>query len=94
MGSEFDTTGISLDKTLLCYDRNSCGPDKIRIIDGTSEKRVICIQDDSKTNIALPKMEFAEKVLGNAPEYANMDSSSFALIFDIIKQICENTSDE
>lgn len=91
MGNEFDITGISLDKTLFCYDRSNCGPDKIRIIDGASEKRVIYIQDDSKTNIALPKMEFAEKVLGKAPEYANIDFSSFALIFDIIKQICEDT---
>lgn len=94
MGNEFDITGISLDKTLFCYDRSSCGPDKIRIIDGTSEKRVIRIQDDTKANIALPKMEFAERVLGNAPEYANIGFSSFALIFDIIKQICEDTSDE
>lgn len=92
LGNEFDATGISLDKTLFCVDRNSCGPDKIRVIDGTSEKRVFCIQDDTKTNLALPKMEFAERVLDHAPEYANIDFSSFSLIFDIIKQICEDTS--
>ena len=53
LGNEFDATGISLDKKLFCVDRNSCGPDKIRVIDGTSEKRVFCIQDDQKANLAL-----------------------------------------
>ena len=64
MGNEFDSVGISVDGQLCCVDRNSCGPDKIRIIDGTSDKRVFCIQGDRKTNLALPKMEFADRVLG------------------------------
>lgn len=94
LGNEFDTTGISLDKTLFCADRNSCGPQRIRVIDGTSEKRVFRIQDDEKTNLALPKMEFAEGILSKKPEYSNVDFSSFSLIFDIIKQICNDTSNE
>ena len=94
MGNEFDSVGISVDGQLCCVDRNSCGPDKIRIIDGTSDKRVFCIQGDRKTNLALPKMEFADRVLGNSPEYSNIDFSSFSLIFDIIKQICEHTPAE
>ena len=72
----------------------SCGPDKIRIIDGTSDKRVFCIQGDRKTNLALPKMEFADRVLGNSPEYSNIDFSSFSLIFDLIKQICDHIPTE
>lgn len=90
LGNEFDATGISIDKTLFCYDRNSCGPEKIQVIDGTSDKRVIRIQDDDKINIALPKMEFAKRVLRGDPEYTNIDFTSFALIFDIIKRICED----
>lgn len=93
MGNEFDTTGLSNDRTLYCLDRNSCGPDKIKIIDGTSDKRVIRIQDDDSSNIALPKMEFAQKILDGAPEFKNVDFSSFTLIFDIIKEICENMAD-
>ena len=89
MGNEFDSVGISVDGQLCCVDRNSCGPDKIRIIDGTSDKRVFCIQGDRKTNLALPKMEFADRVLGNSPEYSNIDFSSFSLIFDIINKICD-----
>ena len=94
MGNEFDSVGISLDGQLFCVDRNSCGPDKIRIIDGTSDKRVFCIQGDRKTNLALPKMEFADRVLGNSPEYSNIDFSSFSLIFDLIKQICDHIPTE
>lgn len=94
MGNEFDSVGISVDGQLCCVDRNSCGPDKIRIIDGTSDKRVFCIQGDRKTNLALPKMEFADRVLGNSPEYSNIDFSSFSLIFDLVKQICEHTPAE
>ena len=90
MGNEFDSIGISVDGQLCCVDRNSCGPDKIRIIDGTSDKRVFRIQGDRETNLALPKMEFADRVLGNSPEYSNIDFSSFSLIFDLIKQICDH----
>lgn len=94
MGNEFDSVGISLDGQLFCVDRNSCGPDKIRIIDGTSDKRVFCIQGDRKTNLALPKMEFADRVLGKSPEYSNIDFSSFSLIFELIKKICDHIPTE
>lgn len=88
IGNEFDSTGISIDGQICCVDRNSCGPDKIRIIDGTSDKKVFRINGDREINLALPKMEFADRVLGNSPEYSNIDFSSFSLIFDIVKQIC------
>lgn len=91
MGNEFNSVGISVDRQFFCVDRKSCGPDKIRIIDGTSDKRVFCIQGDENINLALPKMEFAERVLRNSPEYSNVDFSSFSLIFDRIKQICDHT---
>lgn len=94
MGNEFDSVGLSVDGQLFCVDRNSCGPDKIRIIDGTSDKRVFRIQGDRGTNLALPKMEFADRVLGNSPEYSNIDFSSFSLIFELIKQICGHTPTE
>lgn len=87
MGSEFDSVGISLDRVYFCYDRKSCGPEKIRIIDGTSEKRVIKVSDPDKINLALPKMEFATRILDNDPVYAKVDFSNFHLVFDIIKTI-------
>lgn len=87
MGNEFDEVGISLDKELLCYDRNSCGEKKIRIIDGTSDKRVIKINDPEKHNLALAKMEFAISVFNGDGSFLHFNFSTFQLVFDIIKEI-------
>lgn len=91
MGNEFDAVGLSTDLMYLCYDRNSCGPDKIRIIDGTSEKRVIKITDPLKFNLALPKMEFANRILDGDPAFAKVDFSNFRSVFDIIKEILDDS---
>lgn len=90
MGNEFDSTGISNDRTLFCYERNSCGEDKICIIDGSSGKRVIRIDDKQKENIALPKSVFAEYVLEENGPFADFDYQKFIPIFNIIKEILEN----
>lgn len=87
MGQEFDEYGISNDKKYMCTDRNSCGKNKINIIDGQSEKRVFLIEDDKRTNLALPKMDFAEAIYTGREEMSNIDFSEFHLIFDIIKRI-------
>lgn len=87
MGQEFDEYGISNDKKYMCTDRNNCGKNRINIIDGQSEKRVFLIVDDKKTNLALPKMDFAEAIYTGRKEMSNIDFSAFHLIFDIIKQI-------
>ena len=90
MGNEFDSTGLSNDRTLFCYERNSCGKDKICIIDGSSEKRVIRIDDEQKKNIALPKSIFAEYVLEEKGSFADFDYLKFIPIFEIIKEILED----
>jgi len=87
MGHEFDEFGISNDKKYMCIDRNSCGKNKINIIDGQSEKRVFEINDEAHTNLALPKMDFAEAVYTERDEMKDVDFSEFHLVFDIIKQI-------
>lgn len=92
MGNEFDAVGLSTDMSYFCYDRNSCGPNKIRIIDGTSDKRVINITDPEKTNLALPKMEFANSILNGDPAFAQIDFSNFKAVFDIIKEILDDPS--
>lgn len=52
MGCEFDSDGVSLDATMFCNERNSCGDDKIRIIDGHEKSpRVYRIGDKSKTSL-------------------------------------------
>lgn len=90
LGNEFTNDGISLDGKLFCRDRNSCGDGKINIIDGNDEKSVYAINDPDKINLALPKMEFAKRILGHSPEFASFDFDSFRLIFDVIKQILDN----
>ena len=42
MGCEFDSDGVSLDATMFCNERNSCGDDKIRIIDGHEKSPRLC----------------------------------------------------
>ncbi len=90
MGNEFDTGGISTDRKFVCYDKNCCGEGKIRIIDGTEEKRVVAIDDPQNTNLALTKQKFAKCVLNNDPALAHFDYKKFTPVFDIIKEILED----
>ena len=89
MGNEFSKNGfLQSDKSIICKDRNNCGPDKIHIIDSQSGKEVLN-GDDEKVNLALSKMAFAEAIYMQKPEFANVDFSSFKLLFDVIKEIEE-----
>ncbi|MFL5806124.1 MAG: RNA-directed DNA polymerase, partial [Roseiflexaceae bacterium] len=58
---------------------------KISIIDAN-------VFDKNHTNVALPKSDFAELVLNNAPNFDDFDFSEFEKIFDIIDQIAENNA--
>lgn len=90
MGYEFQKNGISFDRKLTCNKKDSCGKESIKIIDGNSKAKVYSIDDENSTvNLALPKMDFAEGVLNQSPEFANFNFDSFHLIFDIIKQILD-----
>ncbi len=89
MGQEFDEFGLSKDKKFMCLDRSNCGDSKINIIDGQSGKRVFKIDDEDQTNLALPKMDFAEAIHTKNPVMKDIDFSEFHLIFDIIKEIDE-----
>jgi hypothetical protein len=53
IGKEFDSSGIG--EGYFCKDQNSCGDDKINIIDGTEKRRVSPLKKDSKENLALDK---------------------------------------
>ena len=87
MGQEFDEFGLSKDKKFMCLDRSNCGDSKINIIDGQSGKRVFKIDDEDQTNLALPKMDFAEAIHIKNPVMKDIDFSEFHLIFDVIKEI-------
>lgn len=95
MGCEFDSDGISLDRTMFCNERNSCGKEKIRIIDGhENSPRVYRIDDTNKTNIALSKMKFATTVLESHPPFNQMDFSNFIPLFEIIRDILQEKAQE
>ncbi len=64
---KFDEFGLSKDKKFMCLDRSNCGDSKINIIDGQSGKRVFKIDDEDQTNLALPKMDFAEAIYTKNP---------------------------
>lgn len=84
MGCEFDNRGISLDGKKICEKHSACGLNKINIIDGSSGSRVTLIEDPN-TNIAISKMDFAQKIKENAIK--NIDFTSFIPIFKTIKKI-------
>ncbi len=90
MGCEFDSDGVSLDATMFCNERNSCGDEKIRIIDGHEKSpRVYCISDKEKTNIALSKMKFATSILNGQAPFDQMDFSNFIPLFETIRAILQ-----
>ena len=91
MGNEFYKTGLSLDRQYICLNKNSCGIDKIKIIDGDEISRVFSINEDGegKVNLALSKMEFANRILDKKKEFENISFKNFELIFNVIKQILD-----
>ena len=89
IGNEFDDEGFSVgEEKYFCENRNSCGPDKINIIDGSDKKKVIKPWDGAlKKNYALSKMEFAKRILNKEKPFDNMDFSNFIPLFEIIRKI-------
>ena len=89
IGNEFDDAGFSVgEEKYFCENRNSCGPGKINIIDGSDKKKVIKPWDGGvKKNYALSKMEFAKRILNKEKPFDNMDFSNFIPLFEIIKKI-------
>ena len=85
IGNEFNTAGHNMTLGVYCEKRNSCGPESIAIIEGTSKERVFSFNDNERsTNLALPKMKFAEYVSQHPNEFS---FSNFIEFFKILKQI-------
>lgn len=96
LGNEFDSRGISNDGMYFCAARNSCGEGKIDIIEGDSKSRVTLCKDANQS-VALSKTAFAEAILNEEGDFANISSESFSLIFDVLLKIIapgSNTSKE
>lgn len=84
LGNEFDSYGRGIAEHLICTKRNICGKDSIKIIDGSSDSRVISYNSDDNTNYALSKIEFANKIEIKTDSAA---FDSFKAVFDIVNNI-------
>lgn len=87
LGKDFDEYGRCLEEQKLCIKRNLCGANSIKVIDGTSECKVISIDSNDKRNYALSKFDFAEKIKPN-PNSASFQA--FRQVFEIINEIMIN----
>ena len=89
IGNEFDKNGINYQKDILCEKKSVCGEDKINIIEGSSGEKVIRLSNSASGNLALPKMEFATRILEKSEPFDKFDFSSFVPLFSIIKKILD-----
>jgi predicted ATPase len=91
MGYEFDREGRNRETGLFCTKRNICGKDKINIIEGSEDERVIDF-NGGEENLALPKMEFAERIYKREAPFDKIKFDSFIPLFEVINDIL-NESD-
>lgn len=84
LGNEFDEFGRNIEEQLLCTKCKLCGKQSIKIIDGTTDARVVPSSSSSKVNYALSKYGFASKIVVNKESDSFM---AFKAIFDIISDI-------
>lgn len=90
MGNEFNKHGINKDYNILCEKRNVCGSDKINIIEGSEGEKVLSLNDtENGINLALPKSEFAERVLQTKEPFDKFDFNAFLELFKILKKILD-----
>ena len=85
IGNEFDEFGRDRTNTFMCKKLNSCGCNKINIIDD----QVYSTQFGSHDNYALSKMRFALMILKKEPPFDNFNFDSFIELFEIIKEILD-----
>ncbi len=87
VGNEFDIYGRHTSEKLLCTNRNLCGPNSKKIIDGSNKEKVInCFYSDN-TNYALSKYDFAQYSVVNIKSESYQ---SFKSIFKLIAKIARN----
>lgn len=87
MGNEFDKYGMAYEIKKFCTNRNICGTDKINIIEGSAKDKVFKMQSEEEINYALPKMDFANKVLNGEELFDKFNFDNFLPIFKCIKEI-------
>lgn len=89
LACEFDDCGFNNEERLVCLKQKKCGKNRIDIIEGSSDERVIRFGDKDHVNLALPKSQFASLILSGEAPFNNFNFKNFIPIFEIIKQIVE-----
>ena len=84
LGNDFDMYGRNIEQGLLCTKRNMCGPQSIKVVDGSSDAKVISMREATLINYALSKQEFAvhATIMRESITY-----NAFLKLFDIIRRI-------
>ena len=91
LGNDFDKYGRNITEKLLCMKRSLCGADSIKIIDGSSDARVLSYETEDETNYALSKMDFAHMISNCCTsESREAFRSVFDIIFKIFKEAGRN----
>lgn len=86
-GSEFHTSGNSIDNGYQTKEKNKAG--KRAIIDSN----VFCDTDRAQENsVALSKNNFAENILNREEGFQHFDFSNFSKIFDVVRMIINHES--
>lgn len=86
-GSEFHTSGNSIDNGYQTKEKNKAG--KRAIIDSN----VFCDTDRAQENsVALSKNNFAENILNREEGFQHFDFSNFSKIFDVVGMIINHES--
>lgn len=100
LGVDFNDCGFGQGpySEYYCDHVMSQGKKKKTIIDGGNNAKVTLLsQKGNGPNYALSKLAFAEAILNEEGEFANISSESFRLIFDVLLEIIapgSNTSTE
>lgn len=89
LGNEFDELGRGINERLLCTKRNICGSDSIKIIDGSSDCKVVSFDASDKNNYALSKSLFEHKIKIQKNDVAY---KSFEKLFKVIYDILNGPS--
>lgn len=93
LANEFNKNGYYISSgSLCCKNPKKCGKDKIHVLEGTSDERVINPSDDSENpkNYALPKSKFAEAILNQNDPFKDIDFAPFLEIFKTIDKIIKD----
>ena len=86
-GNEFNTNGISIKGNLMCNSIDKCGINSLKILDGSGRTKVYKQKDETKTNLALTKSNFAENIKNDIENFNDFDFKEFNKIFDIFDKI-------